>query len=170
MDTVPNFIGGRWVPSRSPERLDVFNPALGAVIAKAPLSTREEVDLAVRAATEAFPAWRDTPPAARARVMFTFRAKLEARLEELAGIITTENGKTLDEARGSVRRGIECVEVACGAPSLLMGAGLENVSAGNQGLVTVSLRETGRNGSKPVPIQGDRRVGSAFEQGTRCGG
>jgi len=130
METVPNYIGGQWVPSRSPERLDVFNPALGTVIARTPLSTREEVDLAVRAAAKAFPAWRDTSPAARARVMFTFRARLEARLEELAGIITTENGKTLGEARGSVRRGIECVEVACGAPSLLMGAGLENVSPG----------------------------------------
>ncbi|MBE3072739.1 MAG: CoA-acylating methylmalonate-semialdehyde dehydrogenase [Acidobacteria bacterium] len=130
MDTLPNYIGGRWVPSRSAERLDVFNPALGSVIAKTPLSTREELDTAAQAAKQAFPAWRDTPPAVRARAMFAFRAKLEAALEELAQIVTIENGKTLDEARGSVRRGIECVETACGAPSLLMGMSLENVASG----------------------------------------
>jgi len=130
MEILPNFIGGRWIPSQSTERVDVFNPALGSVIAKTPLSTREEVDLAVQAAKQAFPAWRDTPAAVRAQTMFALRAKLEASLEELAGIVTTENGKTLDEARASVRRGIECVEVACAAPSLLMGMGLENVSPG----------------------------------------
>src|SRR5512137_1095724 len=100
MDTIPNYIGGRWVPSRSTERVDVHNPALGSVIARTPLSTLEELDLAVQAAKLAFPAWRDTPPVARARAMFAFRARLEANLEELAAIVTTENGKTLDEARG----------------------------------------------------------------------
>jgi malonate-semialdehyde dehydrogenase (acetylating)/methylmalonate-semialdehyde dehydrogenase len=130
MDTIPNYIGGRWIPSRSPERIDVHNPALGSVIARTPLSTPEELDLAVQAAKRAFPAWRDTPPVARARAMFAFRGKLEAHVEELSAIITAENGKTVDEARGSVRRGIECVEVACGAPSLLMGMGLENVAPG----------------------------------------
>ena len=130
MNTVPNYVGGQWMPSRSSERLDVTNPALGTVIAKTPLSTREELDMALQAAKQAFPAWRDTPPASRARAMFTFRAKLEAAFEELAKLVTSENGKTLDEARGSVRRGIECVEAACGAPSLLMGMGLENVSPG----------------------------------------
>ena len=68
-----------------------------------------------------FPAWRDTPPVARARAMFRFRELLEEHFEELAATVTREHGKTLDESRGSVRRGIECVEVACGTPSLMMG-------------------------------------------------
>jgi len=128
--TVSNFIGGRWVGSSASATVDVFNPAHGTVIARTPLSSAREVDDAVQAALRAFPEWSETPPAVRARAMFAFKAQLEAHLEELARIVTTEHGKTLDEARGSVRRGIECVEVACGAPSLLMGAGLENVAAG----------------------------------------
>jgi malonate-semialdehyde dehydrogenase (acetylating)/methylmalonate-semialdehyde dehydrogenase len=84
----------------------------------------------VKAATRAFPEWSETPPVVRARAMFAFRERLEAHAEELARIVTTEHGKTLAESRGSVRRGIECVEVACGAPSHLMGYGLENVAAG----------------------------------------
>jgi malonate-semialdehyde dehydrogenase (acetylating)/methylmalonate-semialdehyde dehydrogenase len=130
MNTVANYIGGRWIASRSTERVDVYNPALGSVIAQAPLSMREELDEAVQAALKAFPAWRDTPSVVRARVMFAFKSKLEAGLEDLARLVTAENGKTLDEARGSVRRGIECVEAACGAPSLLMGMSLENVAPG----------------------------------------
>ena len=112
------------------ERLNVYNPARGVVIAETPMSTAGDVDAAVKAATAAHPAWSDTPPAVRARSMFTFKALLESHFEELARTVTTEHGKTLDESRGSVRRAIECVEVACGAPSMLMGYGLENVSAG----------------------------------------
>jgi len=125
-----NFVGGAWIASRASEHLDVHNPATGEVIARTPLSTAEDLDDAVAAARKAFPAWRDTPPSVRARAMFRFRALLEEHLEELSRIVTTEHGKTLEEARGSVRRGIECVEVACGAPSLAMGYGLENISSG----------------------------------------
>jgi acyl-CoA reductase-like NAD-dependent aldehyde dehydrogenase len=100
------------------------------VIAKTPLSTGSDLDAAVAAATKAFPEWSETPPVIRARAMFKFRQLLDDHFEEIARIVTTEHGKTLDEARGSVRRGIECVEVACGAPSLLMGYGLENVAPG----------------------------------------
>ena len=74
--------------------------------------------------------WSETPPVVRARTMFAFKQQLEEHFEELARLVTTEHGKTLDESRGSVRRAIECVEVACGAPSMLMGYGLENISAG----------------------------------------
>ena len=123
-----NFVGGKWVESRSRAYFDVHNPARGEVIAKTPLSTAEDLDAAVAAAKKAFPAWRDTPPVVRARTMFRFVELLEEHFEELARIVTTEHGKTLDESRGSVRRGIECVEVACGAPSMLMGYGLENIS------------------------------------------
>src|SRR6187200_1932730 len=125
-----NFIGGRWVSAQTTEFFDVHNPAVGDVIGRTPLSTGADVDAAVRAATDAFPAWRDTPVNARAQVLYRFKALLEEHFEEMARIVTTEHGKTLDEARGSVRRGIECVEVACGAPSLLMGYGLENVAPG----------------------------------------
>lgn len=125
-----NFIGGRWVPSSATQSIDVHNPATGAVIARTPLSGGTEVDAAVAAAARAFPGWSETPPVVRARAMFKFKALLETHHEDIARIVTTEHGKTLDEARGSVRRGIECVEVACGAPSMLMGDALENVGAG----------------------------------------
>jgi malonate-semialdehyde dehydrogenase (acetylating)/methylmalonate-semialdehyde dehydrogenase len=130
VETLRNYVGGRWVPSRANETLDVHNPARGEVIARTPLSTAEDLDAAVGAARKAFPAWRDTPAVARARALFKFRALLEEHFEELARIVTTEHGKTLDESRGSVRRGIECVEVACGSPSLMMGYGLENIASG----------------------------------------
>ena len=125
-----NFIGGMWVDARASGTVDVFNPATGAVIAKTPLSTRGDVDAAVAAAKAAFPAWRATPVVERARDHVAFKNRLEEHFEELARIVTTEHGKTLDEARGSVRRGIECVEVACGMPSLMMGSGLEDIARG----------------------------------------
>jgi len=125
-----NFINGRWVPSSATSHLEVTNPARGVVIARTPLSHAADVDSAVRAASAAFPGWSETPPVVRARTMFTLKQLLEAHVEELARLVTTEHGKTLDESRGSIRRAIECVEVACGAPSMLMGYGLENVSAG----------------------------------------
>jgi malonate-semialdehyde dehydrogenase (acetylating)/methylmalonate-semialdehyde dehydrogenase len=127
---LPNFIGGRWVASSAKQFQDVTNPARGEVIARAPLSPASEVDDAVTAARKAFPAWRDTPVVARSQVLFKFKALLEENFEELARTVTTEHGKTLDESRGSVRRGIECVEVACGAPSLSMGYALEQISNG----------------------------------------
>jgi malonate-semialdehyde dehydrogenase (acetylating)/methylmalonate-semialdehyde dehydrogenase len=130
VETLRNYIGGRWIPSGASETLDVHNPARGVVIARTPLSTAADVDAAAAAAKKAFPAWRDTPPAKRAQSLFKFKALLEEHFEELARIVTTEHGKTLDESRGSVRRGIECVEVACGSPSLMMGYGLENISSG----------------------------------------
>jgi malonate-semialdehyde dehydrogenase (acetylating) / methylmalonate-semialdehyde dehydrogenase len=129
-EILQNFVGGRWIPSRAREFFDVHNPASGQVIAKAPLSTGEDLNAAVAAAKAAFPSWRDTPAVARARSLFRFRQLLEDHFEELARIVTTEHGKTLDESRGSVRRGIECVEVACGTPSLMMGYGLENIASG----------------------------------------
>jgi malonate-semialdehyde dehydrogenase (acetylating)/methylmalonate-semialdehyde dehydrogenase len=128
-EVLSNFIGGQWVRATATEFLDVHNPATAQVIARTPMSAASDVDAAVKAAAAAFPGWSETPPVARARAMFTFKALLEEHFEELARLVTTEHGKTLDESRGSVRRAIECVEVACGAPSMLMGYGLENISA-----------------------------------------
>ena len=125
-----NYIDGRWVTSTATEHVNVTNPARGVVIAQTPLSPAQDVDAAVRAATAAYPGWSETPPVVRARAMFRFTQLLEEQFEDIARLVTTEHGKTVAESRGSVRRAIECVEVACGAPSMLMGHGLENVSAG----------------------------------------
>lgn len=130
VEILRNYIGGRWVESHAREFLDVYNPARGEVIARTPLSTAEDLDAAVVAAKKAFPQWRDTPPVVRARSMFRFKQVLEDNFEEIARTVTIEHGKTIDESRGSVRRGIECVEVACGTPSLMMGYGLENIASG----------------------------------------
>src|SRR5262245_51143139 len=130
IQTIDNFIGGRWVTAQTADFFDVHNPAIGDVIGRTPLSTGADVDAAVRAAANAFPAWRETPVNSRAQVLYRFKALLEQHFEEMARIVTTEHGKTLDEARGSVRRGIECVEVACGAPSLMQGFGLEDIATG----------------------------------------
>jgi len=129
-EILKNFVGGAWVDAHATRFQDVHNPAHGTVIAKTPLSTAADLDGAVQAARKAFAGWRDTPPVTRARAMFRFKQQLEEHFEELARIVTTEHGKTLDESRGSVRRGIECVEVACGTPSLMMGYGLENIASG----------------------------------------
>ena len=130
VEILRNFVGGRWVESHASEFLDVYNPAKGEVIARTPLSTSTDLDAAVASATRAFPQWRDTPPVVRARSMFRFKQVLEDNFEEIARTVTIEHGKTIDESRGSVRRGIECVEVACGTPSLMMGYGLENIASG----------------------------------------
>src|SRR5712691_2575763 len=130
IQTLDNFIGGRWVKAQATEYFDVHNPAVGDVIGRTPLSTAGDVDAAVQAASQAFPAWRDTPVNARAQVLYRFKQLCEQHFEELARTVTTEHGKTLDEARGSVRRGIECVEVACGAPSLMQGSALEDIASG----------------------------------------
>src|SRR4051812_5717044 len=101
VQTLDNFIGGRWVKAQTADYFDVHNPAVGDVIGRTPLSTAADVDGAVRAATDAFPAWRDTPVNSRAQVLYKFKALLEQHFEEMARIVTTEHGKTLDESRGS---------------------------------------------------------------------
>jgi malonate-semialdehyde dehydrogenase (acetylating) / methylmalonate-semialdehyde dehydrogenase len=129
-EVLQNYVGGKWIPAQAREFVNVHNPAVGSVIAKTPLSTKADLDAAVQAAAKAFPAWRDTPVVQRARTMLRFVEKLEQHFEEIARTVTTEHGKTIAESRGSVRRGIECVEVACGAPSLMMGYGLEQIANG----------------------------------------
>ena len=128
--TLANFVGGHWVPSSSPSALDSFDPASGELLARVPLSTADDVGAAVGAAAAALPAWRDTSVLARARTLFAFRAALDAAREELAQIVVGDLGKTLEDARGEVNRGIESVEAACAAPHLLKGDTLENVGGG----------------------------------------
>jgi len=127
--TARNFVAGEWIDSRAAESLPLINPATGEPIGRVPLSTPAEVGAAVQAARRAFPAWRETPPLERARVLFRVRELLLGRLEDIARTVVSEHGKTLEDARGSVRRGIENVEVACGMTSLMMGYGLEDGAA-----------------------------------------
>jgi malonate-semialdehyde dehydrogenase (acetylating)/methylmalonate-semialdehyde dehydrogenase len=126
LDTVPAFIGGK--PNSSASRFgDVFNPATGQVTRRVCFSDEKTIDAAVNAAAAAFPAWRDTPPLRRARVLQEFLALLKQNQKQLAEIVTDEHGKTLADAMGSVQRGIEVVEFACGIPHLLKGEYSENV-------------------------------------------
>ena len=128
---ISNLIGADWrMPDRGGASLPVFNPATAEVIEQVPLSGPQEVDAAVKAATAAFPSWSRTAVMERVRLMFRYKSLLEDHFEELASIITRHHGKTLDEARGEVRRGIEVVDFACGAPTLLQGRTLRDVSAG----------------------------------------
>lgn len=125
-----NYINGEWVDSQSTQEVEILNPATTEVLAIVPLSTPEEASQAVEAAQGAFAEWRRTPPITRARYMFRLKEAMEDAFEEIAEIVTKENGKTLDEARGEVRRAIENVEVAAGIPSLLMGYNAEDVAQG----------------------------------------
>jgi malonate-semialdehyde dehydrogenase (acetylating)/methylmalonate-semialdehyde dehydrogenase len=133
-----NFVGGRWVAPVAPDRLEVPDPSDGSLLARVPRSGASDVDAAVRAARGAFAAWREVPVAERARLVLALRSRLLDRAEELALSVSRENGKTLDEARGSVRRGIEATEFAGSAPTTLQGFFLEDVS---RGVDTTLLRQ-----------------------------
>jgi malonate-semialdehyde dehydrogenase (acetylating)/methylmalonate-semialdehyde dehydrogenase len=127
---VPNYINGQWVESRAAEWADVTNPATGEIIARSPLSDAAEVAAAVGAAAAAYPEWRRTPPEDRIQPLFKLKQLLEDHIDELARIITQENGKTVAEAKGELRRAIENVEVACGIPMMMQGYNLEDVARG----------------------------------------
>jgi malonate-semialdehyde dehydrogenase (acetylating)/methylmalonate-semialdehyde dehydrogenase len=128
---IPNLIGSEWrVPPNDAGSLPVYNPATGQVIEQVPMSGSREVDAAVQAAVKAYQTWSRTAVMERVRLMFRFKALLEDHFEDLAAIITRHHGKTLDESRGEVRRGIEVVDFACGAPTLLQGRTLRDVSGG----------------------------------------
>jgi malonate-semialdehyde dehydrogenase (acetylating)/methylmalonate-semialdehyde dehydrogenase len=129
-EVLPNFLGGAWVASAAETRLPVENPATGEVLVHAPRSTAAEIDRAVGLAREAFATWRRVPPRDRASVLSAFRQLYADRREDLARTITLENGKTLDEARAEVRRGLEVVDQACAAPSHMMGETIEDAAAG----------------------------------------
>ena len=126
LDTVPAWIDGKAL-STAPRYGEVFNPATGQIARRVAFADGAMVDAAVQAATAAFPAWRDTPPLRRARILQKFLQLLQANQGELAKIVTEEHGKTLPDAMGSVQRGIEVVEFACGIPHLLKGEYAENV-------------------------------------------
>ncbi|MCC2635785.1 MAG: putative NAD-dependent aldehyde dehydrogenase [Ramlibacter sp.] len=130
LSSIEHWIGGRIVPGQSGRRSDVFNPATGQVTGKVALANSDEVAQAVAAAQAAFPAWADTPPIRRARVMFKFLELLNKHRDELARMITAEHGKVFTDAQGEVTRGIDIVEFACGIPQLLKGDYTDQVSTG----------------------------------------
>jgi malonate-semialdehyde dehydrogenase (acetylating)/methylmalonate-semialdehyde dehydrogenase len=127
---IAHFISGHKVSGSSARAQDVFNPATGAVTGRVNLANTQDVDQAVAAAQAAFPAWADTPPLRRARVMFKFLELLNQHKDTLAHMITAEHGKVFTDAQGEVTRGIDIVEFACGIPQLLKGDFTDQVSTG----------------------------------------
>ncbi|WP_029266397.1 CoA-acylating methylmalonate-semialdehyde dehydrogenase [Virgibacillus alimentarius] len=124
-----NFVGGKWMDSNTQQYQDVPNPATEKILAQVPISTLEDLDNAVGAAKEAFKTWSKTPVPKRARILFKYQQLLVENHEELAKLVTQENGKAYKEAYGEVLRGIECVEFATGAPSLMMGDSLSTIAS-----------------------------------------
>src|SRR6187431_3235547 len=127
LERLPLWIGGRARAAATKRYGEITNPATGEVIRHVPLGDAADVDAAVGAAADAFPAWRAHPPLRRARIMMRFRDLMEAHRKDLAKIITQEHGKTLADAEGEVTRGIEVIEFATGIPHLLKGEFSENV-------------------------------------------
>jgi malonate-semialdehyde dehydrogenase (acetylating)/methylmalonate-semialdehyde dehydrogenase len=130
LEPCPVFIGGEWREISAGATSPVYNPSRGEVISEVPMCGADVVNESVEAAAAAFPAWRDTPPVERARLFFRYRQLVEENFERICESVTREHGKTLAEARGSVYRGIENIEYACAAPTLLMGDTLENLARG----------------------------------------
>jgi len=125
-----NYINGQWIDSRASEWRDVVNPATGETLAQVPLADAFEVNQAAEAAAMAFPEWRRTPPEDRIQPLFKLKVLLEDHIDDIARIITQENGKTFTEGKAEMRRAIENVEVACGIPMMMQGYNLEDVARG----------------------------------------
>lgn len=130
VDKIRNYIGGEWALSSSKEWTTVANPATGDKIGDVPAGTTADVDAAVAAAKSAFPAWSQVPAAQRARYLFDLRNLMEKHYDELLSICTQEHGKTYEESKGDVRRGIDNVETAAGIPSMMLGDAFEQVATG----------------------------------------
>ncbi|HUB29071.1 MAG TPA: CoA-acylating methylmalonate-semialdehyde dehydrogenase [Terracidiphilus sp.] len=127
---IRNFVAGQWQNSTSDPGIELINPATGETLGQSPSGSAGEVNAAVEAAQAAFPAWRAMPVGDRIQYLFKLKSVLESHYDELAAIITTENGKTLTESKAELRRGIENVEVACGIPVLMQGYSLEDIAPG----------------------------------------
>lgn len=125
---LPLFLNGEWVQSNAVETIPVTNPATQEVLTNAPCATNEEISLAISTAATAFESWKETPAPARARLMLNYQHLLKEHHDELATILSQETGKTFEDAKGDVWRGIEVVEHACNIASLMMGETVENVA------------------------------------------
>lgn len=126
--TIKNFINGEWIKANAKEALEVLNPATNEVLARVPISSKKDVEEAVTAAKATFKIWKNVPVPKRARILFKYHSLLTSKHEELAKLVVLENGKAYKEAYGEVQRGIECVEFAAGAPTLLMGESLSGIA------------------------------------------
>lgn len=127
-ELLKNYINGEWVDASSSTTLEVPNPATNEILVRVPISSKEDVDRAVTAANEAFQTWKKTPVPKRARILYKYHHLLSENHEKLAKLVVQENGKAYKEAYGEVQRGIECVEFAAGAPTLMMGETLSNIA------------------------------------------
>ncbi|MEL0177229.1 MAG: CoA-acylating methylmalonate-semialdehyde dehydrogenase [Pelagibacteraceae bacterium] len=130
MRNIFHYVDGKEFKGESKRTSDVYNPATGEVQAKVNLASKADVDSAIKCAAKAFPNWADTPPITRARILFKFKELIEKNSDELTKLIVAEHGKVYDDAKGSLTRGLEVVEFACGIPHLLKGEFTENVGKG----------------------------------------
>ncbi|MFT3791484.1 MAG: CoA-acylating methylmalonate-semialdehyde dehydrogenase [Rudaea sp.] len=138
MRSIEHFVGGHSVAGTSGRYGDVFNPSTGAVQAKVALASAQELDRAVENAAEAQRDWAKVNPQRRARVMFEFKRLLEANMDSLARLLSSEHGKVLSDARGDIQRGLEVIEFSCGIPHLLKG---EHTQGAGPGIDTYSVRQ-----------------------------
>ncbi|OUR77897.1 methylmalonate-semialdehyde dehydrogenase (acylating), partial [Alphaproteobacteria bacterium 46_93_T64] len=127
---IKHFIDGKYVEGKSGNFSPVYNPSTGEQSGNTPLATAEEVGDAIASSQAAFPGWAATSPITRARVMFKYKQLVEENIEELAALLASEHGKVHSDAKGSIIRGLEVVEFACGIPHLLKGEFSDNVSSG----------------------------------------
>ena len=130
VQSLHNYIDGEWTIKFVDSYQEVMNPATNEILSKVPLSNKDEVDLAVKAAKRAFEIWRHVPAEDRIQYLFRLKALLDEHYDDLAILITKENGKTLKEARGEMKRAVENVEVACGIPTLMLGDLSEDIAPG----------------------------------------
>lgn len=124
------FAGGKWIESKTEKYMDINDPSTGELIALTPCCTQDEVETAIKAAKTAFPSWSNTPCATRVQVLYNFRDLIIEHMDELVEILCRENGKNWDESKGDILKVKEPVEIACGAPSLMMGESTMNVTQG----------------------------------------
>src|SRR4051812_14407536 len=125
-----HYIGGKHVKGESGRFGNVYNPTTGVISGKVPLASKAETEKAIADSLKAFPIWSNTSMLTRARVMFRFKELIEKNMDELANLISSEHGKVLSDAKGSIQRGLEVVEFACGIPHLLKGEYSDSVSSG----------------------------------------
>ena len=130
IETLHHYVGGARCEGTSGRFGDIYNPATGEIVKRTPFASADEVRAAIASAAKALPGWAATAPARRAQVLFAFRDLLRRNLDELAEIVSAEHGKTREDAKGSVTRGMEVVEFACGIPQLLKGEYSDSVATG----------------------------------------
>ena len=139
MKTIEHFVGGKSFSGDSKRLSKVFNPATGEQSAQVKLASAKDVNTAIENAKKTFEEWSNKPPLQRARVMFKFKELIEKNSDELTKIIVSEHGKVYEDAKGSLTRGLEVVEYACGIPQMLKGEFTENVGSNVDSLSLIHI-------------------------------